>query len=79
MYLSQKLTFPILPHSPLPTHNGTILVVSKIINAVMSSAQEAENGTGFINGIEILHIRQALEDMGHPQGPTPIQFTLAKN
>ena len=39
----------------------------------MLSAQKAENGAGFINGKDIMPIRQALEDMGHPQGSTPLQ------
>ena len=40
----------------------------------MSSASEAETGAGFYNAKELLSLRQALEDLGHPQGPTPIQF-----
>ena len=47
---------------------------SKIIDAVMSSAQEAETGAGFFNAKEIIPLRTALEDLGHPQGPTPLQF-----
>ena len=39
----------------------------------MLSAQKAENGAGFINDKDIMPIRQALEDMGHPQGSTPLQ------
>ena len=40
----------------------------------MSSAQETETGAGFYNVKELLSLRQALEDLGHPQGPTPLQF-----
>ena len=40
----------------------------------MSSAQEAETGAGFFNAKQLLPLRLALEDLGHPQGPTPIQF-----
>ena len=40
----------------------------------MSSAQEAETGAGFYNAKELLSLRQALEDLGHHQGPTPLQF-----
>ena len=50
VYLSQKTTFPILPDSLPPTHNGTILVVSKIIDAVMLSAQEARIGIESVSG-----------------------------
>ena len=74
MYLSQNLTFSVLLDSLLLTHKGTILVVSKIIDIVMLFAQEAKNGVGFINSKKIMPIFQALEDMGHPQGPTPLQF-----
>ena len=57
-----------------PPHNGSIHILCKIIDAVMSSAQEAELGAGFLNAKEIIPIRQALIEMGHPQGPTPVQF-----
>ena len=40
---------------------------------VMSSAAEAELGALFHNGKEACPIRTALEEMGHPQPPTPIQ------
>ena len=40
----------------------------------MSSAQEAETGAGFINGRELVPSIRALEEMGHPQSPVPIQF-----
>jgi hypothetical protein len=53
----------------MPVH-----VLCKIIDAVMSSAQEAETGAGFVNAKEAIPMRQALEDLGHPQGPTPLQF-----
>ena len=48
LYLSDKPQFSILPDSPEPTPNGHILVLSKIIDVVMSSAQKAKNGARFI-------------------------------
>ena len=39
----------------------------------MSSAQESE-GTGYINAKDAVPLRTALEELGHKQGPTPIQF-----
>lgn len=39
---------------------------------VVSSAAEAELGALFHNGKDACPIRIALEEMGHPQGPTPI-------
>ena len=73
-YLSSKPNLPILANDPAPPLNAPIAVKSKIIDAVMSSASEAETGAGFYNAKELLSLRQALEDLGHPQGPTPIQF-----
>ena len=73
LYLSDKPHFPILPDSEPPTPNGHTQVISKIIDTVMSSAQEAENGTGFITAKEIMASRVTLDEMGHQQtGPTPL-------
>ena len=47
--------------------------VAQIIKAVMPSAAEAELEALFINAKEAVHIRNILEEMGHPQPPTPIQ------
>ena len=41
--------------------------------ARVSSAAEAELGVLFINAKEAVYIRNILEEMGHPQPPTPIQ------
>ena len=56
-----------------PPNNGAILDIAQIIDAVMSSAAEAELGALFINTWEAVHIRQILAEMGHPQPKTPIQ------
>ena len=53
--------------------NGAIHVVCQIIKSVMGSAAEAEIGAGYINARELLPIRVAAIEMGHPQPPTPIQ------
>ena len=73
-FLSSKPKLPIRPNDPPPPSNGAITAKSKIIDAVMSSAQEAETGAGYYNAKEIIPLRQALEELGHPQGPTPLQF-----
>ena len=73
-YFSDKPVLPILPEQPAPMHNHPILVTCKVIDAVMSSTQEAETGGGYINAKEALPIRQAAIEMGHPHGPTPLQF-----
>ena len=59
--------------SAVPSNNGSVLTISQIIKAVMSSAAEAELGALFINYIEAIPARHALETMGHNQPPTPIQ------
>ena len=50
-----------------------MLTIAQIIDAVMSSAAEAELGVLFINAKEAVHMRRILEEMGHRQPRTPIQ------
>ena len=73
-FLSSNPNVPILPQDAPPPPNGPIHVLCKLIDAVMSSAQEAETGAGFLNARDAIPLIIALEEMGHPQGPTPIQF-----
>ena len=74
-YLSSR---PVDPHrqptstDPLPPMNGAVLVNANIIKHVMSSAAEAELGGLFFNMKDAVPIRVALEEMGHPQPPTPV-------
>jgi hypothetical protein len=56
-----------------PQNNGAILTIAQIIDAVMSSAAEAELGALFINAKEAVYLRRILLEMGHPQPRTPIQ------
>ena len=58
----------------IPPNNGSILNVAQIIKAVMSSAAEAELGALYINAREAVHIRNILEEIGHPQPPALIQI-----
>jgi hypothetical protein len=51
--------------------NGAILIVSKVLKHVMSSAAEAEIGAVFINAKERAVLRTTLEELGHKQPPTP--------
>ena len=60
-------------NDPIPTNNGAVLNISQIIKAVMSSAAESELGALFINAKHAVPIRTVLEEMGHPQPPTPMQ------
>jgi hypothetical protein len=56
-----------------PPNNGAVLTIAQIIDAVMSSAAEAELGALFINAKEAVHMRRILQEMGHTQPRTPIQ------
>ena len=78
-FLSQKphSTAPPTPTDPPPPFNGPILVNSSIMNAVLSSAAEAELGAIFYNAKEACAIRNTLTDLGHPQPATPIQVDNA--
>jgi hypothetical protein len=51
--------------------NGAILIVSKALKHVMSSAAEAEIGAVFMNAKEGAVLRTTLEELGHKQHPTP--------
>jgi hypothetical protein len=53
--------------------NGAILIISKVLKHVMSSAAEAEIGAVFINAKEGAVLRTALEEFGHKQPPTPME------
>jgi hypothetical protein len=56
-----------------PPNNSAILNISKILNAVMSSAAEADLGALYINARKAIPMRQLLKEMGHKQPKTPIQ------
>jgi hypothetical protein len=53
--------------------NSAILIVSKVLKHVMSSAAEAETGAVFINAKEGAVLRTTLEELGHHQPPTPME------
>jgi hypothetical protein len=53
--------------------NGAILIVSRVLKHVMSSAAEAEIGAVFINANEGAVIRTTSEELGHKQFPTPME------
>jgi hypothetical protein len=61
------------PDSVPPPLNGAVLVYCSIMKVVLSSATEAEFGGLFFNSKEAVPLRTMLEELGHPQGPTPIQ------
>jgi hypothetical protein len=53
--------------------NGSILIISKVLKNVMSSTAESEIGAVFINAKEGSVLCTALEELGHPQPPTPME------
>jgi hypothetical protein len=53
--------------------NSAILIISKVLKHVMSSAAEAEIGAVFINSKEGAVLRTTLEELGHKQPPTPME------
>jgi hypothetical protein len=62
-----------LPQDNLPIKlNGAIHIISTILKFVAASAAEAELGALFVNVKEGRVIRLTLEELGHPQPPTPI-------
>ena len=52
--------------------NGAVLNLAAIIKMVISSAAEAEFGALFHNTKEATPLRTTIEELGHPQPPTPI-------
>jgi hypothetical protein len=53
--------------------NGAILIISKVLKHVMSSAAQAEIGAVFTNAKEGAVLRTTLEELGHKQPPTPME------
>jgi hypothetical protein len=66
---------PPLPAKPIPERNGAIITVCKTICNVVASAAEAETGGVYNNAQDAVIIRIALQELGHPQPPTPIKQT----
>ena len=62
-----------LPKANEPiTFNGVFYVFRTILKLVASSAAEAELGALFLNAKQAKIIKITLEELGHPQPPTPI-------
>ena len=54
--------------------NGAFYVLCTIFKLVAASAAEAELGALFLNSKQAKIIRIMLEELGHPQPPTPIHI-----
>ena len=72
-FLNEGPPDPDNPEDFVPTTNGILLFVCKIIRNIMASAAEAEYGTIFFNAQIELPIPTTLSEMGWKQGPTAIQ------
>ena len=72
-YLSTATDTHTKPEQPPAPLNGPILVTSKILRAVVSSAFEIEVAAIYNNAKDACPLRQTLIELGHPQPPTPIQ------
>jgi hypothetical protein len=72
-FLSSLSSSPLAPSTTAPAPNGPLFTISRIMRNVMGSAAEAEIGVTYINGQEAIPIRTTLDEMGHPQPPTPMQ------
>ena len=53
-YSSNKLKLPIQSDNPPPKHNHRALFLRKLIDDLMSSTQESETGSGYVNAKESL-------------------------
>ena len=71
-FLSEGPTDPNNPEDFVPTTNGILLVVCKIMRNIMASAAEAGYGTIFVNAQIAVHIRTTLSEMGWKKGPTAV-------
>jgi hypothetical protein len=56
-----------------PANNEAILNIAQLIKAIMSLAAEAELGALYIDSRKAVPMCNLLQEMGHPQPPTPIQ------
>jgi hypothetical protein len=73
LFLSSKPLDPNKHPATIPTLNGPIHTMCKIIDVVVGSAAEAEIGAGYLNGQDAVPIITTLRELGHPQPPIPIQ------
>ena len=59
-YLSDKPKLSIKLNDPPPKLNEPVPVNIKIVDTVISSVQESETGSGFVNGKDTVPLRNAL-------------------
>ena len=76
-FLSNKTKKPGQPPTQPSKPNGIVSCLAKIIKNVMSSAMEAEVCAAFETAREACPMQVTLEEMGHPQPPTPMKVDNA--
>ena len=67
-FLSEGTPDPENPEDFVPTTNGILLVMCRIIHNIMASVAEAEYGTIFINAQTAIPICTTLSEMGRKTG-----------
>ena len=72
-FISKDPPDPENPEDFVPTINGILLVMCKIMRNIMASAAEAKYGIIFVNAQTAVPIHTNLSEMGCKQGPTTIQ------
>ena len=60
-------------NTKFPANKGTVLNIAEIIQEVMSLATKTKSGALYINACKAVEERNILQEIGHPQPPTPIQ------
>ena len=76
-FLSQRWFLLPLKKTKLPMNKNDpppVLFNRKIINTITSSLQESETSSGLVNDKYDVPLSNILHEMGHIQGPKPIQF-----
>jgi hypothetical protein len=63
---------PYDPHGEPSRINGALLIVCVLLKVVTAHVVETEYAALYYNGREAEQLRLTLEDLGHPQPPTPM-------
>ena len=74
-FLSSKPTTT--PPTTNPPSNGVIFANAQILKIVVGSAMESEVAVTYSNAKEACTMRVTLDELGHPQSPTPMKVDNA--
>ena len=75
-FLTEGLPDPENPEDFVPTTNGILLVVCKILRNIMASVAEAEYGTIFVNSKTAVPICTILSKWDGKRDPQPSKWTI---